>query len=285
MSPHSSSRHGLPTVAPDPLPIDVVDNHVHLDIGRDGAEPLDLAEAVARARAVGVNRLVQVGCDLEAIDFTIDAIERFPEVLGAIALHPNEVPKLAAAGTLSAAYDLVERAAGHERVRAVGETGLDYYRTGPDGVAVQEDSFRWHIDLAKRLGKALQIHDRDAHEDVVRVLEEEGAPGRTVLHCFSGDLSMARECVDRGYYLSFAGTVTFKNARSLRDALTVTPLSQVLVETDAPYLTPSPHRGATNASYLVPHTIRAMAGVLNVDVPALCRAVSENSERVYGPWS
>lgn len=285
MSPHSSSRHGLPTVAPDPLPIDVVDNHVHLDIGRDGAEPLDLAEAVARARAVGVNRLVQVGCDLEAIDFTIDAIERFPEVLGAIALHPNEVPKLAAAGTLSAAYDLVERAAGHERVRAVGETGLDYYRTGPDGVAVQEDSFRWHIDLAKRLGKALQIHDRDAHEDVVRVLEEEGAPERTVLHCFSGDLSMARECVERGYYLSFAGTVTFKNARSLRDALTVTPLSQVLVETDAPYLTPSPHRGATNASYLVPHTIRAMAGVLNVDVPALCRAVSENSERVYGPWS
>lgn len=285
MSPHSSSRHGLPTVAPDPLPIDVVDNHVHLDIGRDGAEPLDLAEAVARARAVGVNRLVQVGCDLEAIDFTIDAVERFPEVLGAIALHPNEVPKLAAAGTLSAAYDLVERAAGHERVRAVGETGLDYYRTGPDGVAVQEDSFRWHIDLAKRLGKALQIHDRDAHEDVVRVLEEEGAPERTVLHCFSGDLSMARECVDRGYYLSFAGTVTFKNARSLRDALTVTPLSQVLVETDAPYLTPSPHRGATNASYLVPHTIRAMAGVLNVDVPALCRAVSDNSERVYGPWS
>ena len=284
MSPHSSPGHGLPT-APDPLPIDVVDNHVHLDIGRDGAEPLDVAEAVARARAAGVNRLVQVGCDLEAIDFTIDVIERFPEVLGAIALHPNEVPRLAAAGTLSAAYDVVERAAAHERIRAVGETGLDYFRTGPGGVAVQQDAFRWHIDLAKRLGKALQIHDRDAHDDVLRVLEEEGAPERTVLHCFSGELSMARESVERGYYLSFAGTVTFKNARTLRDALTVTPLSQLLVETDAPYLTPSPHRGATNASYLVPHTIRAMAGVLNVDVPTLCRAVSENSERVYGPWS
>ena len=284
MSPHSSSRQGLPT-APDPLPIDVVDNHVHLDIGRDGAEPLDVAEAVARARAVGVSRLVQVGCDLDAIDFTIDAVERFPEVLGAIALHPNEVPRLAAAGTLPAAYDAVERAAGHERVRAVGETGLDYFRTGPDGVAVQQDAFRWHIDLAKRLGKALQIHDRDAHDDVLRVLDEEGAPDRTVLHCFSGDLSTARESVERGYYLSFAGTVTFKNARTLRDALTVTPLSQLLVETDAPYLTPSPHRGATNASYLVPHTIRAMASVLNVDVPTLCRAVSENSERVYGPWS
>ncbi|MDC5698223.1 TatD family hydrolase [Intrasporangium calvum] len=285
MSPHSSSRQGLPEVAPDPLPIDVVDNHVHLDIGRDGAEPLAVGEAIRRARAVGVTRLVQVGCDLDAIEFTVEAVDRFPEVLGAVALHPNEVPRLASAGTLSAAYDVVERAAGHERVRAVGETGLDYFRTGPDGVAVQQEAFRWHIDLAKRLGKALQIHDRDAHDDVLRVLEEEGAPDRTVLHCFSGDLPMARECVERGYYLSFAGTVTFKNARALRDALSVTPLSQVLVETDAPYLTPSPHRGATNASFLVPHTIRAMATALNVDVPTLCTAVSDNSERIYGPWS
>jgi TatD DNase family protein len=284
-SAHATDRLGLPLAAPDPLPIDVVDNHVHLDIGRDGAQPLDVAEAIARASAVGVTRLVQVGCDLEAIDFTVEAIERHPEILGAIALHPNEIPKLAAAGTLSAAYDKVERAAAHARVRAIGETGLDYFRTGPDGVAVQQEGFRWHIDLAKRLGKAVQIHDRDAHEDVLRVLEEEGAPDRTVLHCFSGDLRMARECVERGYYLSFAGTVTFKNARALRDALTVTPLSQVLVETDAPYLTPSPHRGATNASFLVPHTIRTMAGVLNVDVPTLCRAISENSEAVYGSWS
>lgn len=286
MSPHSTTRReGLPPLPTDPLPIAVVDNHVHLDIGRDGAEPLDVAEAVARAGAVGVTRLLQVGCDLDAIDFTIDVIERFPEVLGAIALHPNEVPRLAAAGTLAAAYEKVEQAAAHDRVRAIGETGLDYFRTGPEGVAAQQDGFRWHLDLAKRLGKAVQIHDRDAHDDVLRVLEEEGVPDRTVLHCFSGDLAMARECVERGYYLSFAGTVTFKNARALRDALTVTPLSQVLVETDAPYLTPSPHRGATNASYLVPHTIRAMAAVLNVDVPTLCRAVSENSEKVYGPWS
>ena len=284
-SPASSSAHGLPTGLPDPLPIEVVDNHVHLDIGRDGAQPLDVDEAIRRARAVGVTRLVQVGCDLDAIDFTLAAVERHPEVLGAVALHPNEVPKLASAGTLSAAYDIVERAAAHDRVRAVGETGLDYYRTGPEGVAAQHEGFRWHIDLAKRLGKALQIHDRDAHADVLRILAEEGAPDRTVLHCFSGDLQMARECVERGYYLSFAGTVTFKNARALRDALTATPLSQVLVETDAPYLTPSPHRGATNASFLVPHTIRAMAGTLNVDVPTLCTAVSDNSERVYGPWS
>jgi TatD DNase family protein len=201
-----------------------------------------------------------------------------------VSLHPNEAPRLADRGELAAAQAEIERLAAHPRIRVIGETGLDYFRTGPEGVAAQQDSFRWHIDLAKRTGKALQIHDRDAHEDVLRILREEGAPDRTVLHCFSGDIAMARECADRGYYLSFAGTVTFKNAQGLRNALSVTPLEQVLVETDAPYLTPSPHRGATNAPYLVPFTVRAMAGVLNVDVPRLCTAISDNSERVYGPW-
>ena len=214
----------------------------------------------------------------------MDAIDAHDELVGGIALHPNEVPRLAADGRLEEAYAEVERCAAHDRIRVIGETGLDYFRTGPEGVPVQQDGFRWHIDLAKRLGKALQIHDRDAHADVLRILEEEGAPEHTVLHCFSGDLTMARECVDRGYYLSFAGTVTFKNARGLRDALTAIPLDRILVETDAPYLAPAPHRGATNASFLVPVTVRAMAAVLNIDVPALCRAVSENSERVYGPW-
>jgi TatD DNase family protein len=166
----------------------------------------------------------------------------------------------------------------------VGETGLDYFRTGPDGVGVQQDSFRWHIDLAKRLGKALQIHDRDAHDDVLRVLEEEGAPEKVVMHCFSGGLTMARTCVERGYFLSFAGTVTFKNAAGLRDALAVTPLEHLLVETDAPYLAPAPWRGAANAPHLVPLTVRSMAGVLGVAVPTLCEALSANSERVYGPW-
>ena len=201
-----------------------------------------------------------------------------------MALHPNEVPRLHADGELPAAMAEIERLAAHPRVRVIGETGLDYFRTGPEGVGVQQDSFRWHIDLAKRTGKALQIHDRDAHEDVLRILAEEGAPERTVLHCFSGDIAMARECVERGYYLSFSGTVTFKNAGALRNALSITPLDQVLVETDAPYLTPSPHRGAPNASYLVPLTVRAMAGTLNVDVPSLCAAIAASSERVYGPW-
>ena len=284
MSPHASGQRGLPDTLPDPLPIDVVDNLVHLDITREGDEPFDVAEAVRRARAVGVTRLVQVGCDLEGIRFTMDAIERHTEIVGGIALHPNEVPRLAAAGRLEEAYAEVARCAAHDRIRVIGETGLDYYRTGPEGRPIQQDGFRWHIALAKRLGKALQIHDRDAHDDVLRLLDEEGAPEHTVLHCFSGDLTMARECVERGYYLSFAGTVTFKNARALRDALTAIPLDRVLVETDAPYLAPAPHRGATNASFLVPVTLRAMAGVLNIDMPSLCRAVSDNSERIYGPW-
>jgi len=278
------SGHGRVPTAPDPLPIPVVDNHTHLDIARDGEAPVDVAEAVAKAAAVGVDRLVQIGCDLPGARFTAELVDKHPEVLGGVALHPNEAPRLAEAGTLEAAYEEIEAIAAHPRIRVIGETGLDYFRTGPDGVGVQQDSFRWHIDLAKRLGKALQIHDRDAHEDVLRVLAEEGAPDRTVMHCFSGDVGIARQCVDRGYYLSFAGTVTFKNARSLRDALAVTPLEQVLVETDAPYLTPAPWRGATNAPYLVPLTVRVMAGVLGVAVPTLCEALSANSERVYGPW-
>ena len=279
------SRRGAPE-APDPLPIAVVDNHTHLDISRDDEVIAvdDLGPVLAEAAAVGVDRVVQVGCDLPGAAFAVEAAERHPAVVAGVALHPNEVPALVARGELEDAWAEIERLAAHPRVRAVGETGLDYYRTGPDGVPAQQDSFRWHIDLAKRLGKTLQIHDRDSHDDVLRVLAEEGAPERTVMHCFSGGPELARECVDRGYYLSFSGTVTFKNAKALRDALASTPLDQVLVETDAPYLTPHPWRGATNSPTLVPLTVRAMASVLGVAVPTLCAALSENSERLYGPW-
>jgi TatD DNase family protein len=270
--------------APDPLPIPVVDNHTHLDITRDDGSAPNLSVAIGEASAVGVDRMVQIGCDLESARFTVRVVDEHRALLGGVALHPNEAPRLAERGMQDEARDEIERLAKHPRVRVIGETGLDYFRTGPEGVAAQQDSFRWHIDLAKRTGKALQIHDRDAHEDVLRILAEEGAPERTVLHCFSGDIAMARECVERGYHLSFSGTVTFRNAQALRNALAVTPLEQVLVETDAPYLTPSPHRGATNAPYLVPLTVRAMAGVLNVDVPSLCTAISATSERLYGPW-
>ena len=280
----AGSGHRRVPAAPEPLPIPVVDNHTHLDIARDGEEPPDVAEAVAQAAAVGVDRLVQIGCELPSARLTVELVDKHAATLGGVALHPNEAPRLAASGSLGAAYEEIEALAAHPRVRVIGETGLDYYRTGPEGVAAQQESFRWHIDLAKRTGKALQVHDRDAHDDVLRILAEEGAPEKTVLHCFSGNITMARECVDRGYLLSFAGTVTFKNAAALRDALSVTPIEQVLVETDAPYLAPVPWRGATNAPYLVPLTVRAMAGVLGVAVPTLCEAISETSERVYGPW-
>lgn len=276
-------RRSLPP-APDPLPIPVVDNHTHLDIAREGEQAADTGEVVAAAAAVGVDRLVQIGCDLPGARFTVDAVERYPALLGGVALHPNEVPRLAAQGRLEAAYEEIEALARHPRIRVVGESGLDYFRTGPDGVGVQQESFRWHIDLAKCTGRALQVHDRDAHDDVLRILAEEGAPDHTVLHCFSGDISMARVCAERGYYLSFAGTVTFKNASALRDALAVTPLERLLVETDAPYLAPTPWRGSPNAPSLVPYTVRAMAGVLGVAVPTLCSALSENAEAVYGPW-
>lgn len=290
MAPHDRS-HGEPAPVPDPLPVPVVDNHTHLDIVRDDLpEPLvadgheRVAGALALAASVGVDRVVQVGCDLESARWTVSVLDDHPAMLGAVALHPNEAPRLAARGALAEAQAEIEALAAHPRVRAIGETGLDYFRTGEDGVAAQHDSFRWHIDLAKRTGKALQIHDRDSHDDVLRILAEEGAPERTVLHCFSGDVAMARECAERGYYLSVAGTVTFKNARGLRDAVAITPLDRLLVETDAPYLTPSPYRGSANASYLVPHTVRRMADLLSVDVATLCATLSDTSETVYGPW-
>jgi TatD DNase family protein len=278
------SAHAGRPPAPDALPIPVVDNHTHLDIARDGDDAPDVQAVVDAATAVGVPRMVQIGCDLPGARFTVEAIDRYAALLGGVALHPNEAPKLHDRGEVDSARSEIEVLASHPRVRVIGETGLDYYRTGTEGVAAQQDSFRWHIDLAKRTGKVLQIHDRDAHEDVMRILAEEGAPVHTVMHCFSGDIAMARECVERGYFLSFAGTVTFKNAKGLRNALAVTPVENLLVETDAPYLTPAPHRGATNAPYLVPLTVRAMAAVLSTDLPLLCTVLAANSELLYGPW-
>uniref|UniRef100_UPI00286E0F86 TatD family hydrolase n=1 Tax=Nocardioides sp. TaxID=35761 RepID=UPI00286E0F86 len=194
--------------------------------------------------------------------------------------HPNEAPRVE---DLDAAMAEIEALAGaHDKVRAVGETGLDHFRTGAEGLAVQQESFRRHIDLAKRLEKTLVIHDRDAHEEVLRIVDEEGPPDRWVMHCFSGDVDLARACLDRGAHLSFAGTLTFKNAADLRSALAITPLDRILVETDAPYLTPVPFRGRPNASYLVPHTVRAMAQVRGGDLETLCRAINDNTEAAFG---
>ena len=266
--------------APEPLPHPVVDNHCHLDIARGEEEPFPVEEALAAAAAVGVTRIVQIGCDLPGARWAVEAAASYDALVAGVALHPNEAPRLP---DLDAAMVEIERLAGaHDQVRAVGETGLDHFRTGEEGRAVQVESFRRHIDLAKRLDKTLVIHDRDAHDEVLAVLDEEGTPERWVMHCFSGDAEFARRCLDRGAYLSFAGTVTFKNAQPLRDALAVAPRDRVLVETDAPYLTPMPHRGRTNATYLVPLTMRAMAEVRGDDLADLCAAVDANTEAAFG---
>jgi TatD DNase family protein len=293
---HEGLPPGYPP-APEPLPQPVVDNHTHLDHARRGADRLEVGNAMAVAAAVGVTRMVQIGCDLEAARWTVNLLDSTlaPGVLvGGVALHPTEatriVTEFAAPSVMRAlapACAEIERLAAHPRVRVIGETGLDHYwvRDADNvGRAAQEVSLRWHIDLAKRLGKVLQIHDRDAHGDILRVLAEEGAPERTVFHCFSGDAAMARFCAEQGWYLSFAGSVTFKNAEPLREALRAVPLEQVLVETDAPYLAPSPYRGRPNAGYLVPLTVRCMADVLDRDLAEVCGVLHRTSEALYGPW-
>jgi TatD DNase family protein len=271
--------------APEPLPHPVVDNHCHLDITR-GDDRLDVDAALDEAARVGVTRIVQIGCDLPGARWAVEAARSYDALVAGVALHPNEAPRQAAAGTLEAALAEIERlAAAHDKVRAVGETGLDHFRTGEEGRAAQVESFRRHIDLAKRLDRTLVIHDRDAHEAVLDVNDAHGPPQRWVKHCFTGNPRLARACLDRGAYLSFAGTVTFKNAQPLRDALAVTPLDRVLVETDAPFLTPMPYRGRPNASYLVPVTVRAMAEVRGEDLTALCEAIDGNTEAAFGgPW-
>ncbi|MGH3472008.1 MAG: TatD family hydrolase [Nocardioidaceae bacterium] len=267
---------------PQPLPEPVVDNHCHLDIS-DGDSWLDPATALDLATSVGVSRIVQVGCDLPGAQWAVETAAEFEAIVAAVAIHPNEAPILASAGRLDEALAEIERlASSSTKVRAIGETGLDYFRTAEGGRAAQVRSFEAHIDLAKRLDKTLVIHDRDAHGDVLAMLDANGAPERTVLHCFSGDPEVAQGCLDRGGYLSFAGTVTFKNAQYLRDALKITPLDRILVETDAPFLTPTPFRGRPNASYLVPTTVRAMAEVRRVELATLCRAITTNTDKAFG---
>jgi TatD DNase family protein len=273
------SRDEFPPV-PEPLPHPVVDNHCHLDMGRGGLQ-LGVDESLSTAASVGVTRFVQVGCDLESSRWAVDAAARYPQMVAAVALHPNDAPSHG--DGLDAALDEIDALAGaHERVRAVGETGLDFFRTGEDGIAAQEHSFRRHIDIAKRRDKTLQIHDRDAHDAILDVIDSEGAPERWVMHCFSGDVDVARRALDRGAYLSFAGTVTFKNAPELREALAIAPLDRILVETDAPFLTPMPHRGAINSPYLIPTTLRVMAEVRGMDLGDLCAAIDANTSAAFG---
>ncbi|GIJ32362.1 TatD family hydrolase [Micromonospora sediminimaris] len=287
-SQRAARRAGEFPPVPEPLPRPVLDSHTHLDItvseagvpgGGDPADPV--AAAIDVAAAVGVDRLVQVGVDVASSRWGAEVAGSYPVVLATVALHPNEAPRLA---DLDGALREIEALAGQERVRGVGETGMDRYRTGDEGRAAQEESFRAHIAIAKRYGRTLVIHDRDAHADVLRILDDEGAPDTVVMHCFSGDAEFAAECVRRGYLLSFAGTVTFASAGALREAAALTPLDQILVETDAPYLTPVPYRGRPNASYLIPLTVRALAAATGADLDELCAAISATGERAFGPW-
>jgi TatD DNase family protein len=283
----------VPPPVPEALPAPVADAHTHLDMQGRGVE-----ESLRLAASVNVTTLIQVGCDVPSSEWAVEQAGAFPAVHATVALHPNEAPRLVlgdmdawagpqarrgpgGAAALSAAFERIAELASSPHVAGIGETGLDYFRTGPEGVAAQQESFRRHIALAKEVGKALVIHDRDAHEDVLRILAAEGAPERVVFHCFSGDAAMARECAAAGYYLSFAGPVTFKANEGLREALRVTPLDRILVETDAPFLTPVPHRGRPNAPYLIPHTVRSMASTLGVEVAALCSALDANTRRVF----
>jgi TatD DNase family protein len=269
--------------APEPLPVPVVDNHCHLDHRIRGGQRIEPADAIAQAAAVGITRIVQVGTDVASSRWAVEAAREFPSVVAAVALHPNDAPRLG--DDYPAAFAEVAELAADPHVRAVGETGLDHYRTGPDGRPAQEQSFRDHIRLAKELDRTLVIHDRDAHDDVLRVLDDEGIPERTVMHCFSGDGDFARACVERGAYLSFAGTVTFKNAENVRDGLRAAPMDRILVETDAPFLTPEPFRGRPNASFLIPLTVRFMAGIVGVSVDELCSNIAKNTEQAFGgPW-
>jgi TatD DNase family protein len=269
----SGSREAALPPLPEPLPVEVFDSHCHLDILE-----VPVTEVLAAGRSVGIRRVVTVGYDLPSSRWCADTAASHDDLYAAVAIHPND----AGDATEDVLADIA-RLAALPHVRAVGETGLDYYRDWAD-VEDQRRSFRAHIDIAKRTGKALVIHDREAHDDVLRILAEEGAPDKVVFHCFSGDREMAKVCADRGYVMSFAGNVTFKNAGDLREAAVVVPTDLLLLETDAPYLTPVPYRGRPNAPYLVPLTARCLAEVKGADLAELCAAVAANGERVFGPW-
>ncbi len=270
--------------APEPLPVPCVDAHAHIEIvANTGFDSPEVRQVIDDAAAAGINRIVQVGYSAEQSEWGANLAALYDgQVLAAVALHPNEAPVVE---DLEADWAIIEALAQQPRVRAIGETGLDYFRTPPELRGRQQESFKWHIDLAKRSKKALVIHDRDSHDDVLSVLAEVGAPEKTVFHCFSGDVEMAKKCIDRGYVLSFAGTVTFKNAPQLREALAITPIDQILVETDAPFLAPMPHRGSLNSPAQIATIVRAMAAERNADLAEFATALSRNAERIFGSFA
>ena len=257
------------------LPAPALDSHCHLDMMKVPVE-----QVLAEAHAVGIRRMVTIGCDLPSSRWAAQTAAAHDDIYAAVAIHPNETEK---AGDPAAVLAEIEALAGLPQVRAIGETGLDYYREWA-APGVQQDWFRAHIDIAKRTGKALMIHDREAHDDVLRILAEQGPPDKVIFHCFSGDARMAAQCAEAGYVMSFAGNVTFGSAQPLRDAAAAAPAGLLLAETDAPFLTPVPHRGKPNAPWLTAHTLRKLAEVKEMDLAALCADVTATAGRVFGPW-
>lgn len=267
--------------SPEPLPRPVVDSHCHLDTAQQ-VTGLDPADALERAEAANIHRIVQIGTDVAGSRWAVDAARRYPQLVASVAIHPNDAAALGRTALADALAE-IDRLAAAEEVRGVGETGLDYFRTRePELQAVQRESFAAHIELAHRHDRTLVIHDRDAHDDVLAVLDAEGVPQRVVMHCFSGDADFARACLDRGAWLSFPGPVTYKANAALREALRITPADRLLTETDAPYLVPVPWRGYPNASYLIPHTVRFMASERGDDLDELCDSLTSNAFAAFG---
>jgi TatD DNase family protein len=270
---------------PAPLELGTYDNHTHLEIA-DGETPMSVAEHLSAMREVGMLGAVQVGVTLESSIWSAEVAKSEPMLLAAVALHPNEAPLYETRADLDDAIAQIAELAKLPRVRAIGETGLDFFRTeGQESLEAQAHSFEQHIAIAKENDIALMIHDREAHENVVATLKRVGAPEKVVFHCFSGDVELAEICQENGWYLSFAGNITFKKNQHLRDALLSVSPDLLLIETDAPFLTPEPLRGRPNAPYLVPHTLRYIAQLLEWDVNKTAKQFNDNTERVYGLWS
>lgn len=281
---HNRDIDRIPAPLPEPLPAPTIDSHCHIElIAKSAPDSAEVKAVLDEAFAAGIEQVVQIGYDLEQSRWSVGVAQAWiGRALAAVALHPNEAPVV---DDLDEQLREIEQLAAHPRVRGIGETGLDYFRTPEELREKQDFSFRSHIAIAKRTNKALIIHDRDAHEDILNVLKEEGAPQKVIFHCYSGDAQMAKECIRAGYFLSYSGTVTFKNAPDLREALKITPLTNLLVETDAPFLTPAPFRGALNSPAQIARTIRFMAEVLERPVEELCHATRENALALFGDFS
>jgi TatD DNase family protein len=270
---------------PEKLTTTTVDAHCHLDI-EDEDIFMSVEDSLAKAKAVGITGIVQVGVDVPSSRWAVKTAKEFSQIHATVALHPNEAPVIAlekGESALDEAIAEIAELAKEDVVRAIGETGVDFFRTSEEGRAFQEKSFRAHIQIANKLNKPVMVHDRDAHLDALRILDDEKAK-QVIFHCYSGDKEFAQELVKRGWYLSFAGTCTFKNAQNLREALQVTPLENVLVETDAPFLTPMPYRGYPNSSYMIPLTLATMAQEMNVDINTVADATRTNAEKLFGKF-